>query len=270
MRVFISVVSHGHGSIIKQLDVLREISETYCVVIKNNKFDGELETYVQHSNICLLNSHYGLGFGENNNFVFNYCVNALNMSVDNDFLIVLNPDVIITPCAINDLVSNMISRDVKIAGINLFKDESYSVYDPSVRHFPTLPGFVKSFIGKSNPAIINKSLISSPVAVDWCAGSFLAFSAAHYGLLKGFDEGYFMYCEDIDICYRSFKLGFPIVYFPDIKAIHLAKHNNRKILSRHFWWHVKSIVRFLCRQRNLVGVRTSVEAQMTNNVVSIK
>lgn len=217
-----------------------------------------------------LNSRHGLGFGENNNFVFNYCVNALNMSVDSDFFTLLNPDVIITPRAINDLVSNLVSRDVKIADINLFKDESYSVYDPLVRYFPTLPSFVKSFIGKSNPAIINKSLISSSVAVDWCAGSFLAFSAAHYGLLKGFDEGYFMYCEDIDICYRSFKLGFPVLYFPEIKAIHLAKHHNRKVLSRHFWWHVKSIVRFLCCLRNIVGVRSSVEMPMINNVVSIK
>ena len=47
---------------------------------------------------------------------------------------------------------------------------------------------------------------------------------SYYRQLNGFDERYFMYCEDIDICYRSCKIhGKRVMYFPNIKAVHLSK-----------------------------------------------
>jgi GT2 family glycosyltransferase len=81
-----------------------------------------------------------------------------------------------------------------------------------------------------------------------------------YRALKGFDEGYFMYCEDIDICYRAKQLATDILYFQDIKAVHLAQHSNRRVFSKHFFWHLKSIARFLLKFTfpkfsGLIGIR---------------
>ncbi|EGR3506856.1 glycosyl transferase family 2, partial [Vibrio parahaemolyticus] len=74
---------------------------------------------------------------------------------------------------------------------------------------------------------------------------FIAIKAIHYKKLNGFDENYFMYCEDIDLCYRSKQEGESVLYLPNISAIHFAAHNNRKLLSKHFYWHLKSVFRFL-------------------------
>ena len=57
------------------------------------------------------------------------------------------------------------------------------------------------------------------LAVDWAAGSFLLFKASLFRKLGGFDPGYFMYCEDIDICWRAQKLfNQQLLFNPNIKA----------------------------------------------------
>jgi len=130
--------------------------------------------------------------------------------------------------------------------------------DNSIRKFPSLTQFGKSFLGLGNPTIINKNIVSAPTIVDWAAGSFLAFRSSHYAALKGFDEGYFMYCEDVDICYRSMLLGEQVVFFPQIKMQHLAEHANRSIFSKHFYWHVKSALRFLLKRNGLVKAQETL------------
>ncbi|HHU2441322.1 TPA: glycosyltransferase, partial [Escherichia coli] len=52
----------------------------------------------------------------------------------------------------------------------------------------------------------------------------------------------------IDLCWRvKYIINKKIYCLSDIKAIHLARFNNRKMLSKHFFWHVKSIMIFLSK-----------------------
>lgn len=64
----------------------------------------------------------------------------------------------------------------------------------------------------------------------------------------GFDERYYMYCEDIDLCYRLKLKKIKLVYLPQFKAIHLAMHENRKILSKAFRWHVSNAIYFIIKK----------------------
>ncbi|EKZ8659986.1 glycosyltransferase family 2 protein [Vibrio alginolyticus] len=246
MNVYISVVSHGHYDFIKNLNVLNNLNEKFTVIIKDNLCDNNLQKYCKENSLNYIDTEAGLGFGANNNRVFLYCKNILGMK-SNDIFIVLNPDVIINADDI-ERVSKKISSGFDLVGINLYKDEGFSVYDNSVRYYPTLLSFFKSFIGMGNNTIIDKGSISSDIRVDWFAGSFMAFKASHYEKLSGFDEGYFMYCEDIDICHRSRLIGKSAIYSPDIKAVHKAQHKNRNIFTKHFLWHVKSSLRFLIKK----------------------
>jgi len=55
-----------------------------------------------------------------------------------------------------------------------------------------------------------------------------------------------MYCEDIDVCMRSFyKFGNRVLFVPSLRAVHLAEHASRSLFSPHFYWHIKSIFRYL-------------------------
>lgn len=246
MNIFVSVVSHGHADLIKEINCLASLAQKFNVVVKCNKpGDGEaLKSYCQENNITLLDESYGLGFGENNNYIYRHCENNMNLNAD-DYFIVLNPDLYIAAEQIAQLIENMQHDGALFGSINLFKNEEKTIYDNSIRKFPSLKDFLSSYILGVNKCIIDKSTITSPVNVDWTAGSFMAVKASHYKQLSGFNERYFMYCEDIDMCYRSWLAGVPVVYYPDIHALHFAKHANRSIFSRHFVWHMTSIFRFL-------------------------
>lgn len=259
MAIYISIVSHGHSDLINELSCLLTLSNHFKIVVKSNKPNDSFCELSNAPNFYWINEQYGCGFGHNNNIVFRYCQTELGMS-SNDVFIVLNPDVVISFNEIETLVNEMKRDQSKVSAINLYKDTEQMIYDNSIREFPSLLQFIKSFLGLGNNSIIDKNNITLPSPVNWAAGSFLAFEANHYATLGGFDEKYFMYCEDIDICYRSYLLGYNVIYYPEIRAIHLAQHANRKLFSKHFYWHVTSVIRFLCTK---VGF-TKPKSQITS------
>ena len=244
MQVYLSVVSHNHGDLIQELACLEKLASTFNVVLKSNTGSDGLGDYCQNHSIHYLNNSYGLGFGHNNNLIYEYCRSSLGMK-DSDLFIVLNPDVLISKGALEEVVAQAKKDAFNLCAINLFRDENFETYDPSVRQFPGFVVLTASLLGFNRSYVVDKSTIAEPQNVDWAAGSFMAFKAGHFDKLGGFDERYYMYCEDVDICYRSMKMGSPVIYYPSIKAVHFAKHENRKVFSRHFYWHVKSALRFL-------------------------
>lgn len=81
-------------------------------------------------------------------------------------------------------------------------------------------------------------------SADWVNGACLFVRADNYRALRGFDERYFMYCEDVDLCLRLQLAGFKMAQ-ADITVIHDAQRNTtRKPI--HLWWHVISLLRFWC------------------------
>lgn len=244
MTLFISVVNHHHDDLITSNSTLSSLATEHQVIIKSNTEPTSLLTnYCNNSNIHLVTSPGLKGFGANNNEVFSFARTNLGMK-DDDWFLVLNPDVEIALETINQLLLCAKSQNADISAINLFKDKEYLIPDNSIRHYPKLLAPLKSIIGIKRTDCHDKSTITKPIKIDWAAGSFLLFSAKCFRILKGFDEKFFMYFEDADICTRANKNGFNIWYFPDIKAIHYASHQNRKIFSKHFVWYWMSSFRY--------------------------
>lgn len=245
MRLFISVVSHGHSDLIAALDCIPKLNQDFVVVVKNNLECPREIVKLNTLGVKVINERFNSGFGENNNIVFDYCQNELMMS-DDDYFLVLNPDVVVDKDVIKDFLSLTASDRLKFSTANLYKDSSFETPDNSIRRFPKAIDFFNSFLGIGKPYHYDKSIMRSQSHVDWAAGSCLLFRADHYKRLNGFDERFFMYCEDIDICRRSHELNEPLTFLPEIKMLHLAEHSNRSIFSKHFFWHVKSIIKYLC------------------------
>ncbi|MDX7676377.1 glycosyltransferase family 2 protein [Aeromonas caviae] len=253
--IYISIVSHGHADMIQQLNCASVLAQNahFKVILKDNKGEAKLETFCKKNNIYYYAEPLGLGFGANNNYVFSKISNEIT---DDDYFIVLNPDVLVSCSEIISAIDEMKLKHTKVGTINLFRDDYYSVYDCSVRNFPSLKDFIGSYIGLENKTIIDKSAIKSSIFVDWAAGSFIIFNASLYKKLKGFNEKYFMYCEDIDICWRAYKIAGEKVYFmPAYKAVHFAQFNNRQFFSKHFFWHVMSAIRFVFYRYGLFSIR---------------
>ncbi|EKF9809975.1 glycosyltransferase family 2 protein [Vibrio cholerae] len=261
MKLFISVVNHNHDQMIINNPTLQQLATKHHVILKSNTLASpELTAYCIQNRIYLLQGTSFKGFGANNNEVYHYAKNKLEMH-ENDFFLVLNLDVEITLESIDRLLIEAASLSTDIAAINLYRDKHFTVYDNSIRHYPKLLAPIKSLLGIKRNDIYDKSVIDKPVRIEWAAGSFLLFKAACYHALNGFDDRYFMYFEDADICTRANKNGFNVFYIPNIKAIHYASHQNRSVFSKHFIWYWCSSI---CYQLKFIEKYSSKDKGLIN------
>ena len=87
---------------------------------------------------------------------------------------------------------------------------------------------------------------TEPVQTDTMLGAFLLLRRTMLAELRGFDPGYRMYCEDIDLNYRAAKAGWERWYVPEAVVVHdYAAVIDHTFLSRHTIWHARAMLRFL-------------------------
>jgi N-acetylglucosaminyl-diphospho-decaprenol L-rhamnosyltransferase len=247
MTIYVAIVSHGHEKVIEEINCLPLLTQDDLikVYLLDNIGEAGLKIYCDTNKINYLENISKKGFGENNNIIFSYVEENIGFT-DDDYFLVLNPDVRVDFQSILNALEYSKINETQLSTINLYTDEEFKCFDYCVRTFPSLIDFISSYIGLGNKTIIDKELVTEPIKADWAAGSFLLFKASLYKKLGGFDPNYFMYCEDIDICFRAKKLfQQKLIFQPQIKAIHLAQHANRSLFSKHFFWHVKSMFRYL-------------------------
>ncbi|MGF1714575.1 glycosyltransferase family 2 protein [Photobacterium chitinilyticum] len=245
---YISIISHNNDQMIIDNYELTSLTERCRVIVKSNTpASTQLIQHCEKHNITLINSDYGLGFGANNNFVFSYVSEHFDLK-ENDFFLVMNPDVVITLESMNTLINEAERYASTISTINLYRDKDYSEYDQSIKHFPSILTPLKAKFTKIREDTYNKDMIDTPVCIDWAAGSFLLFKASIYRELDGFDESFFMYFEDVDLAKRAKKKNISLTYFPNIKAVHFASYQNRKIFSKNFLWYINSFLKYHFKQ----------------------
>lgn len=249
MALFISVVNHNHDKMISENDTLKNLAQKHTVIIKSNtKAKACLKQYCQKSGIHLIQGSSFKGFGANNNEVFKVAKVSFNMC-NEDYFLLLNPDIEISLESISSLLTELQHTPADIAAINLFRNRAMTEYDNSIRHYPKLLNPFKTLLRLPRKDFYDKRVIKQPITIDWAAGSFLLFKTGCYQELKGFDEKYFMYFEDVDVCTRANLTGYCVMYFPDIKAIHYASYQNRKLFSKNFIWYLCSSLRYTLSTR---------------------
>ncbi len=189
-----------------------------------------------------------LGFGENNNKGV--------MASTGDYIGIINPDIVFTEGSVNKIL-NMVNQEIEkrklIVAPKLMNPDGTTQY--SVRKFVTLKMMLQRWMSWENDDSENgsvreylcKDLDQSKVQeVDWAMGAALFMSRETYALLGGFDQRYFMYMEDEDLCLRAWKQDIPVLYYPEIELIHNhlrgSSHLGKKTL-----WHFQSLTKYFRR-----------------------
>jgi GT2 family glycosyltransferase len=181
--------------------------------------------------------------------------------------VVINPDIIVSPGSLKIIYDRLqADRGIGILGVRL----RYPNGDlqASCRRFPTLRSvFLRGLLPEKDAArfkSIRRYLMlgdapREPGPVDWVLGSCLAMRREAIEMVGGFDETYFMYYEDIDLCYRVKQLGMKIEYYPLVEWVHdyrrESTQNGRWALRRR---HFQSAMRFLHKHVRHRGVLQSV------------
>lgn len=233
----ISIVSHGHGEMIKLL--LQDLAGPHvgtvriivtCNIPEQEVWREELSAFDHH----IIRNATPKGFGANHN-------SAFRLGGDEPFL-VLNPDIRLPPGF--DLSESVKTLGLLNAGVCAPQVRSSAgQIEDSARRFPTVGRLVRRHLSRLR--YVDYPDAREPLAVDWVAGMFMLFQRQSFSAVGGFDEQYFLYLEDADICRRLWKAGYRVVYDPTSYVIHDAQRKSRRDV-RHLSWHVSGMVRFLC------------------------
>lgn len=251
--IHVAIISHGHETILinSRLGGLLEEKTRLTLWVKDNKPSAQLKAYCEQHAIHYTAASPGLGFGHNNNFLFQH-IHATQPFQAKDVFVVMNPDISVRAEDLLALVERMQQEAHVLVAPNLYRDAELRIPDHNIRHFPGMLSILKMPLTNSFSETYDKDRIAEQtpsVEVEWASGAFLVFTPEHYAALGGFDPSYFMYFEDVDICYRSRQqLGKPVHYYPQFKAVHTAAHKNRNLASRHALWFFHSFFKFLVRR----------------------
>jgi N-acetylglucosaminyl-diphospho-decaprenol L-rhamnosyltransferase len=92
-----------------------------------------------------------------------------------------------------------------------------------------------------------------PLEVDWVSGAAMMVRREAFEQIGGFDERYFMYVEDVDLCNRLHQAGWKSLYYPLVSMLHHVAGSSRRAPYRMMFHHHRSLLRYaLSRTR---GVR---------------
>jgi GT2 family glycosyltransferase len=233
--ITLSVVSHRQNALVNQLlaDIARVCADRVALVVTENVPDSPpLVTQGLGCPVERIVNQSIKGFGANHNAAFRRCKTP--------YFCVVNPDVRLPNDPFPPLVDSLQRPRVAVAG-PLVRGPGGKVED-SARRFPT-PAILlcKLFYAKRTP---DYPIGIEQIEVDWVAGMFMLFRSEAFAMVKGFDEAYFLYYEDADICRRLRKFGFATICNASAHVIHDARRDShRKIgLALH---HAASAIRFL-------------------------
>jgi N-acetylglucosaminyl-diphospho-decaprenol L-rhamnosyltransferase len=170
------------------------------------------------------------------------------------FVVVANPDTEPQPAAVY-LLREFAEAHPRagIVGPQLrFPDGSWQ---PSRRRFPTIRGTIvrrtplRKVMHPEKRQVEHYQLDERPteaVQADWMLAAFLLLRREMLDELGGFDPGFRLYGEDIDLCYRAAQAGWERWYVPDAVVTHdHAAVTDRRFLTRRTWWHWRGIGRFV-------------------------
>jgi GT2 family glycosyltransferase len=161
---------------------------------------------------------------------------------------VVNPDIRLTADPFPSLISGFSEKNVAVAG-PLVRNPAGTAED-SARRFPTAASLLrKIFLDKRAPDYPTNR---GPLKVDWLAGMFMLFRSDAFRAAGGFDEAYFLYYEDVDICHRLHAGGATAVFEPRAEVVHDARRASRRNprLALH---HLASMLRYLRRRGSPPG-----------------
>lgn len=236
MQLSISVVSHAQASLLEALlEDLERISTgvPFEVILTVNA----PETLTFNSSdfsfpIRIIENTSPKGFGANHNAAFKIAVGA--------WFCVINPDIRLPQSPFNVLIQHQ--REVESGIIAPAVVNSSGLIADSVRKRPTIFNLTGRVLGISD-ASYRFRIGDASFPVDWVAGMFMLFRSDAFQAVGGFDEAYFLYFEDADICMRLWRSGRMVLVCPQAVVVHDAQRSSHKNF-RYFKWHLASMVRF--------------------------
>jgi N-acetylglucosaminyl-diphospho-decaprenol L-rhamnosyltransferase len=247
--VAIVTVSHGSAGVLPQfLDSVARSTRrrAVVVVIDNADEDAARDIAGERGHLYQRTANRGYGAGMNA---------GVAIAPATTWLVLANPDVEFEVGAIDRLIDTAEETGAGSVGPRI-RDASGAVY-PSARPVPSLRmGVGHALLGRAwpqnpwtrryhDPLLHDRQ---GPLDVGWLSGSCLVLRRSVFEAVGGFDDGYFMYFEDVDLGYRLGREGFRNVYEPRAVIVHTGAHSTSSNAAAMVDAHHRSARRFIERR----------------------
>ena len=156
---------------------------------------------------------------------------------------IINPDVEIRQGIFSRLFCTLKNPKVGIA-VPMLKTRQGKVLENS-RKFPTLLSVIKRRLTRKKDLQISKSTFLREI--DWAQGSFLVMRKKNFEFVGRFDERYFIFVEDADLCRKFREKKMKIIQDCSVFAYHSEDRlsdGKLFLLKRTFWIHVVSFYKY--------------------------
>lgn len=206
------------------------------IVVDNNSKDGSCAMIrAKYPQVQLIENKENLGFSRANN-------QGVALA-KGEYILFLNPDTVMPEDFLRRMIAYMdIHPEAGSIGPRLIDGRGQYAPDGK-KSFPSLSVAIFKTTG------INKIFKNSPYFNKYYAVHVKENETAEVDILSGccmmvrhsiikaqggaFDEAYFMYCEDFDLCYRIQKAGYKNIYYPEVSLIHYKGESTRKATISH-------------------------------------
>jgi hypothetical protein len=198
------------------------------IVIDNASIDGSADMVAQEfPDVQLIRSQENLGFAAANNLGF--------AQARGHYVVLLNSDAFLKPQAITKALAYMqADPTIGVGGASLVGTDD--TWQPSARMFPSLINHFLTLSGLSAKypqsrffGRVDRTWADPNQAaiVDWVPGAFSIMPFHVLDEVGYFDESFFLYYEEVDLCKRIQAKGYNIWYWPDVEVVHLGGESSK-------------------------------------------
>jgi hypothetical protein len=177
--------------------------------------------------------------------------------VTGDLILFLNPDTRLFTRTLEDAVAFMSSAEganVGICGIRL--EDSSGEFTTSYAHLPSPVSILRGALGllSRRPApLAQREACNEPVEVDQVIGAFFLMRRELFLQLKGFDEQFFVYFEEVDLSLRASQIGWRSVCLPWVCAFHFGGGSTQQVKAHRLFYSMRSRMLYAGKHFSFAG-----------------
>jgi GT2 family glycosyltransferase len=261
-KVGVAIVSYNTAPLLRRcLESVVADTDGPVLVVDNGSTDGSAELVRREfSSVGLRVDPANRGYGS--------AANVAVGQLGTPYVLLLNADTELSLETVSALGTYLDGHSAAaIAGPRLVDDAGS--YEPSAHRFPTPVALLMQETGIRRRLRLAHRHQWRPRSVDWILGAALAIRREAFEAVGGFDEGYFLYQEEVDICYRLHAAGWEIHYAPVATVLHVGGASTAQQKAQTFGQYVRSTQRFgrlRLSRTGAAGVRVVLAAVLVARV----
>lgn len=226
--VTVSVASHGQGALVaellKHLVALDNADVVRVVVVHNLPAPDLVAPPAARFELLQLHNEAPLGFAANHNLAFTRCCTP--------WFAVLNPDLDFSCGDPFPRLLEVAAADARLGAVAPVLLDPGTLTPAPARNLVTPMELVRRRLPGWAP----------PAQPQWLVGAFVLLRASAFRAVGGFDAGYRLYCEDVDLGLRLQLAGWGVQRIEDARVVHDKQQASHRRL-RYLWWHVAGLAR---------------------------